>query len=123
MTSDVKESDEALPPLPKIQKALVVVGWGMEALGTMLLYPTVLRWMWTWFIVPLGAPTIGHWHALGIITFIIWLQFLAQRRQVLPSQQSPFAGSQMVGVSIGRLAVAAIMLLGGHAAHSMMVGP
>jgi len=123
MTSDVEES--ALPPLPKLQKALAVAGWGLENLGMVLLYPTVLRWMWTWFIVPLGAPAIGHWHAIGIILLTAWLQFLslAQVQQVPSLPRSPFAGSQMVGKAIGKLAVAATILAGGYAAHSMMMGP
>jgi len=25
--------------------------------------------LWTWFIVPLGLPTIGYWHAFGLGTF------------------------------------------------------
>lgn len=23
-------------------------------------------WLWRWFAVPLGAPAIGFWHAIGI---------------------------------------------------------
>lgn len=39
--------------------ALSVVSFAYRAL--------VLKHVWTWFVVPLGAPAIGFWHAYGIL--------------------------------------------------------
>lgn len=33
---------------------------------TAVLYAFVLRELWTWFVVPLGAPAIGMAHAYGL---------------------------------------------------------
>lgn len=31
------------------------------------LYGVVIPFMWSWFIVPLGMPNIGFWHAIGLM--------------------------------------------------------
>jgi hypothetical protein len=32
-----------------------------------LIRAVVFMLMWSWFIVPLGAPALGYWHALGLV--------------------------------------------------------
>ena len=36
------------------------------AIATMPLFGVVLKSLWTWFVVPLGAPPIGIAHAVGL---------------------------------------------------------
>jgi hypothetical protein len=33
----------------------------------------VVRDLWLWFVVPLGAPTLGFWHAMGLSGLIALL--------------------------------------------------
>lgn len=34
------------------------------------LQPHVIVNMWRWFIVPLGVPVIGHWHAFALLMLL-----------------------------------------------------
>lgn len=43
----------------------VAVGMGIVAL-----HAISLVWLWHWFITPLGAPTIGVFHALGLTAML-----------------------------------------------------
>lgn len=38
--------------------------------GALFLEGVVLRQAWGWFVVPLGAPAIGYWHALALATLV-----------------------------------------------------
>lgn len=40
-----------------------------------LLHGLVMQAYWQWFIVPLGMPVIGFWHALGFAAFVGYLTF------------------------------------------------
>lgn len=49
-----------------MNRFLTIIGlialWMLEV----FVYGTVLRFMWNWFITPLGLARIGFWLALGI---------------------------------------------------------
>lgn len=40
------------------------------AIATGFLDAVVFKFMWGWFIVPLGAPLISFWHSYGILMMI-----------------------------------------------------
>lgn len=33
----------------------------------------VLKTLWTWFVVPLGVPSLGLWHAVALAMMVSWL--------------------------------------------------
>jgi hypothetical protein len=48
--------------------AAVLLFSGVFALGAVRIFVDgwALWQLWQWFVVPLGAPPIGYWHACGI---------------------------------------------------------
>ena len=78
----------------------------------------VLSVMWAWFIVPLGAVSIGVWHAFGISVLVDLLTFKQPQEKVDDSKRpSP-------GVRIATSLFVPLIVLGfGWAAHAMMVLP
>lgn len=90
------------------------LGMTVAALGSMAAILLLILWagfwsgltvsvLWGWFIVPLGAPAIGLWHAYGLA--LIWSAFSGLGRkgrddnsgmaQVLV--QVPLAGCVLMG--------------------------
>lgn len=60
----------------------VALGWSMLAIAGILacivavfLRGWVLIWLWTWFIIPLGMPSINFWQALGISLVAAFLTY------------------------------------------------
>lgn len=39
------------------------------------LSPHIFVSFWGWFVIPLGVPAIGHWHALGLMTMVHLVTF------------------------------------------------
>lgn len=44
-------------------------------LVSLALEGTVLYYLWGWFVVPLGAPSISFWHALGLGLVVSFLTY------------------------------------------------
>jgi len=47
-----------------------------------LLRGWVLSLLWDWFLVPLGVPSVGFWHAVGlclVVTFLTYHYYNFQR--------------------------------------------
>jgi hypothetical protein len=40
-------------------------------------------YLWTWFVVPLGAPSIRYWHAFGLYAFANYLAYHAPSGSML----------------------------------------
>lgn len=43
-----------------------ILGWLVFVPACGMLHAFVLRYLWAWFVVPLGLPSIGMAHAYGI---------------------------------------------------------
>jgi hypothetical protein len=39
----------------------------------------VLARLWAWFVVPLGVPAIGTWHAAGLSVLVSWMTGVVSR--------------------------------------------
>ncbi|MEN6549980.1 MAG: hypothetical protein ABFE07_28385 [Armatimonadia bacterium] len=60
--------------------------WSLLLLApSMLLGGWILRTMWGWFIVPLGAPAISLWHAMGLfLTVRLFVGMATKERKEHP---------------------------------------
>lgn len=68
-------------------------------IGTGFLFLT-----WTWFVVPLGAPLIGWWHAMGLRMVVSVLVFQGVR-------QTYESTAEYVGYVLGKwIALGAVVL-------------
>jgi hypothetical protein len=51
------------------------------------LSPYVVSLMWKWFVVSLGAPKIGYWHAFGIVLLVDFLTYKVTNTKDVTNKQ------------------------------------
>lgn len=58
-------------------------------LGLILLFlsPYVVSLMWNWFVVSLGVPKIGYWHAFGLTLLVDFLMYKISENKDITSKQ------------------------------------
>jgi hypothetical protein len=55
--------------------AVVLIGIAGLLVGTVFLNGIMLSYLWEWFVVPLGAPSIGILHAIGVAVLVSMLTY------------------------------------------------
>lgn len=76
-----------------------------------LLNGFVLKYLWGWFIVPLGVKQIGIAHAIGVSLIVGYLT-----RHIYKSEHEPEFWEQVIAGTVGAL----LILLIGYIIHSFM---
>lgn len=79
----------------------------MGCLLAVLALPLLTAWagfvisvLWGWFVVPLGAPAVGVWHAAGLCTLVCLM------RPAIPPEDTPMLEVLAYGVIIPAVALA-----------------
>ena len=55
---------------------LALLIFGFLLIGVLAVWRAfALTYLWQWFIVPLGVPAIGLWHAAGISIIVAYLTY------------------------------------------------
>jgi hypothetical protein len=99
--------------------ALVGVIFGaVIVFGALLIWATLIGGfvtlkMWGWFAVPLGAPTISFWHAVGLAMLVAWFTHK-------PSKQEDDPAKKMVNGLTEMFIYPALTLLFGYIVHCFM---
>lgn len=62
---------------------------------------------WEWFVVPLGVPAIGYWHAMGLTL----LFYLVRRRFTAEGEMAQKVLSSSTGYLVGHELVAPLLAL------------
>jgi len=85
----------------------------------LLLFPLILLqgWvfsvMWGWFVVPLGAPAVGAWHAAGLTSIWTLLTYKAKERNHTHSFLARVAVQACIYMAILGIAWVIHKLMGG----------
>ncbi len=103
--------DEKTPMTNKESCSTVLFGLAMIPV-LMLGHAYAVVALWRWFVVPLGAPSIGMAHAYGLTVL-----FAALRPNRSPS---PKEGQTVVSLAIEGLATCAVVYGAGYLAHLVM---
>ena len=53
----------------------------------LFLEPYVVSLMWKWFVVSLGVPKIGYWHAFGLTLLVNFLMYKATDNKDVTNKQ------------------------------------
>lgn len=98
---------------------LVVVGFGAG-----LYNGFVFLKMWGWFVVPLGMPAIGFWHAVGLGTMMAMVRLnpFSKSELVADKMLDERAEEDKKDVFVQHLLRTTGQLAGGFAAASFFLG-
>lgn len=106
--------DDAMADVPTWVTVLVFI---VAVVGSSTFGGFVFAKLWLWFVVPLGVPAIGMWHAAGLASFVHYAT-----ATISPSKAEKRSAAKRAAIALGYVFVGgSVALVAGYVDHLLMM--